>query len=181
MKPGWGKCRIILVCLSVFAASSAGFAAETAAQKATPAAEDTTRWYDCKDLAVEGKGWTDTKAFYDRLPAKAEGVVTPSVWGLSHDSAGMCVPFSTDAPSIQVRWTLINANLSMPHMPATGVSGVDLYSKDKSGRWQFVANGRPAAVTTPPTPLAGQPPVLSAALQRRNPWRSASPGSTPLA
>lgn len=162
MKPGWGKCRIILVCLSVFAASSAGFAAETAAQKATPAAEDTTRWYDCKDLAVEGKGWTDTKAFYDRLPAKAEGVVTPSVWGLSHDSAGMCVPFSTDAPSIQVRWTLINANLSMPHMPATGVSGVDLYSKDKSGRWQFVANGRPAAVTNTAkfTPPAGQPCLL---------------------
>ncbi len=53
---------------------------ETAAQKATAAADDTTRWYDCKDLVVEGKGWTDTKAFYDRLPAKAEGVVTSSVW-----------------------------------------------------------------------------------------------------
>ena len=33
----------------------------------------------------------------------------------------------------------------MPHMPATGVSGVDLYAKDKAGRWQFVGNGRPNA------------------------------------
>ena len=89
--------------------------------------------------------------------------MTPSVWGLSHDSAGMCVPFTSDAPSIQVRWTLLTKDsLSMPHMPATGVSGVDLYSKDKSGRWFFVANGRPAAVTNTATftPPAGQPCLL---------------------
>jgi hypothetical protein len=165
MKPGQGKSRIFVVCLLAFAAPSVSFAAETAAEKATAAtaaADGATRWYDCKDLVVEGKGWTNTRAFYDRLPAKAEGVVTPSVWGLSHHSAGMCVPFSTDAPSIQVRWTLINDRLSMPHMPATGVSGVDLYSKDPSGRWQFVANGRPAAATNTArfTPPAGQPCLL---------------------
>jgi hypothetical protein len=37
--------------------------------------EAPTRWHDIRDLAVEGKGWTDTRAFFDRLPAKAEGVV----------------------------------------------------------------------------------------------------------
>ena len=36
---------------------------------------------------------------------------------------------------------------ALPHMPATGVSGVDLYAKDKGGRWEFVGNGRPAAAT----------------------------------
>ena len=35
----------------------------------------------------------------------------------------------------------------MPHMPATGVSGVDFYAKTKGGRWEFVGNGRPAAGT----------------------------------
>jgi hypothetical protein len=47
-------------------------------------------------------------------------------------------------------------------MPATGVSGVDLYSKDQSGRWYFVANGRPAAVTNTAkfSPPAGQPCLL---------------------
>jgi len=60
----------------------------------------------------------------------------------------MCVPFTSDAPSIQVRWSLLpKRSLSMPHMPATGVSGVDLYSKDASGRWSFVANGRLAGIT----------------------------------
>lgn len=149
----------LLACLTLFAASSLVFAAEPA-----PAGPDgTTQWYDCKDLLVEGKGWTDTKSFYDRLPAKAEGKVTPSVWGLSHDSAGLCVPFTSDAPSIQVRWTVLKeGSLSMPHMPATGVSGVDLYSKDTSGRWQFVANGRPTATTnTAKFALpAGQPCLL---------------------
>ena len=47
-------------------------------------------------------------------------------------------------------------------MPATGVSGVDLYSRDSSGRWWFVANGRPAAEvnTAPFTPPSGLPCLL---------------------
>lgn len=154
------RVRFLLVSLYVLAASSAVAAAEAKPQEA---ADDKTVWIDCQDLVVEGKGWTDTQSFYDRLPAKAEGKVTPSVWGLSHHSAGMCVPFTTDASAIQVRWNLLpNGNLSMPHMPATGVSGVDLYSQDKSGRWSFVANGRPAGVTNTArfAPPAGQPCLL---------------------
>ena len=34
-----------------------------------------TRWVDVRELDIEGKGWTHTKSFFDRLPAKAEGVV----------------------------------------------------------------------------------------------------------
>lgn len=37
-----------------------------------------TRWYDARELEVEGKGWTETESFFDRFPAKAEGVVRPS-------------------------------------------------------------------------------------------------------
>ena len=44
-------------------------------------------WYDALLLGVEGKGWSDTKAPFDRLPGKAEGVVRPPVWNLSLDSA----------------------------------------------------------------------------------------------
>ena len=32
-------------------------------------------------------------------------------------------------------------------MPATGVSGLDLYVKTADGKWQWVANGRPTAET----------------------------------
>ena len=154
---------MFLACLAILAAPSVVFTTEIDPQKAKASPDGKTLWYDCKDLVVEGKGWVDTQSFYDRLPAKAEGKVTPSVWGLSHHSAGLCVRFTADAPSLQVRWTLLpRGDLSMPHMPATGVSGVDLYSKDKSGRWYFVANGRPAAVanTARFSPPPGQPCLL---------------------
>jgi len=100
-------------------------------------------WYDIRHCDVEGRGWTDTKAFYDRLPAKAEKIVRKPVWNLSRHSAGMCVRFMTDAPTIHARWELRIERLSMPHMPATGVSGLDLYVRTGGGRWRWLANGRP--------------------------------------
>jgi len=38
-------------------------------------------------------------------------------------------------------------NLDMPHMPATGVSGLDLYTRRDDGRWVFRHNGRPHGVS----------------------------------
>ncbi len=105
------------------------------------------RWTDARDLPVEGRGWNDTKAFFDRLPAKAEATVPKSVWGLSRQSAGMLVRFVTDATAINVRWVLTSPSLAMPHMAATGVSGLDLYVKTDSASWRWLANGRPAAQT----------------------------------
>ena len=55
-------------------------AAATAPRQTQANAADKTVWYDCKNLVIEGKGWTDTHSFYDRLPAKAEGKVTRPVW-----------------------------------------------------------------------------------------------------
>lgn len=103
-------------------------------------------WYDARSVGLEGQGWAATKAPFDRLPAKAEGVVRPPVWGLSRQSAGLAVRFVTASPAIHARWTLTGKNLALPHMPATGVSGVDLYAK-MDGTWRWVANGRPTAVT----------------------------------
>ena len=100
-------------------------------------------WYDIRNLDVEGKGWTDTKSFYDRLPARAETIVREPVWNLSHDSAGMCVRFVTDANEIKAKWELRSKGLAMPHMPATGVSGLDLYVKDTDGKWKWLAVGKP--------------------------------------
>lgn len=100
-------------------------------------------WYDIRQLGLEGQGWTEVKAPFDRLPAKAQAQVRPPVWGLSRDSAGLCVRFTTDSPDIACRWTLIKASLALPHMAATGVSGVDLYVSNE-GKWRWLATGRPA-------------------------------------
>lgn len=109
-------------------------------------AKDGLRWHDVTTWGVEGRILPDQerKVWFDRLPASADGAVTPSVWNLSRDSAGMMVRFKTDASAIHVHYKLRKANLAMPHMPATGVSGVDLYARDESGRWRWVQVTRPA-------------------------------------
>jgi hypothetical protein len=106
-------------------------------------------WFDLRLLDVEGQGWKDTQAPYDRLPARAEGVVRDPVWKLSRHSAGLCARFRTDATAVHARWTLTSPNLAMPHMPATGVSGLDLYVRSpKGGRWHWLGNGRPTQAPT---------------------------------
>ena len=99
-------------------------------------------WIDARELGIEGQGWTELKQPYDRLPAKAEGVVRAPVWSLGQDSAGMLVRFTTDATELRARWTLRKKSLALPHMPATGVSGLDLYVL-VDGKWRWLANGRP--------------------------------------
>jgi len=91
------------------------------------------RWEDVRDWGVEGRGFNDTEAYFDRLPARAKGVVRDDVWGLSRHSAGMMVRFRTDASEIHVDYGVTSSNLAMPHMPATGVSGLDLYASDTDG------------------------------------------------
>ncbi len=100
------------------------------------------RWHSIREAAWEGQGWTDTKHPFDRLPARAEALVRKPVWQLQQDSAGMSGRFSTGARTFRIRWTLRKERLALPHMPATGVSGLDLYVKD-NGRWHWLAVGRP--------------------------------------
>ncbi|MDE0888096.1 MAG: SGNH/GDSL hydrolase family protein [Phycisphaerales bacterium] len=108
-----------------------------------------TTWTDADMLLVEGRAFEDRKSPWDRFPARAEGVVRAPVWGNSRHSAGIAIRFLSDSPSIDVRWRLTSERLEMPHMPATGVSGVDLYVRtDLPGNsgWRWVGNGRPSAV-----------------------------------
>ncbi|MCC6682050.1 MAG: SGNH/GDSL hydrolase family protein [Phycisphaeraceae bacterium] len=103
-----------------------------------PEAQDNMAWFDARDLGVLGRGFDDTESFYDRLPARAKDVVTEPVWSLSHDTAGMNVQFETDATSLEVRFSPRDESLAMNHMPATGVSGVDLYVYDEQQqRWRW--------------------------------------------
>jgi hypothetical protein len=123
---------------------------------AKPDAKGEVDWYDVQHLNVEGKGWTGTKAFFDRLPGKAEGVVPNSVWGLSRHSTGLCVRFTTASPALHCRWMLTSDRLAMPHMPATGVSGVDLYVKTENG-WRWLAVGQPSQKEMTARLVAGLP------------------------
>jgi len=115
------------------------------------------RWYDALDLGLEGRGWTDVAAPYDRLPKRAEGVVRDAVWSLSRHSAGIAVRFVTSSKVIHAQWTLTSSRLEMPHMPATGVSGIDLYSKNDVGAWRWLTVGQPNAQSNNIQLISGLP------------------------
>ena len=98
-------------------------------------------WHDLGE--PQGKGWTNTARRYDRLPERAQGLVPEIVWDLSRNSNGLFSRFRTNATTIRARWTLGLEQLAMPHMPATSVSGVDLYAEDETGRSRWVGVGQP--------------------------------------
>ncbi|WP_404304555.1 SGNH/GDSL hydrolase family protein [Neorhodopirellula lusitana] len=110
-------------------------------------ADDGLSWHDVTEWGVEGRILPDQERqrWFDRLPGSAEGNVTNAVWNLSRHSAGMMVRFKTDATSIDIDYKLLTKNLQMSHMPATGVSGVDLYARDDSGKWRWVQVTRPTS------------------------------------
>ncbi|TWU04237.1 SGNH/GDSL hydrolase family protein [Stieleria varia] len=101
---------------------------------------DGIQWHDVTNWGVEGRILPDQprERWFDRFPASAKGRVTDAVWNLSRDSAGMMVRFATDATTIQVHYKVTKGSLGMPHMPATGVSGIDLYARDPNGNLRWV-------------------------------------------
>ncbi len=114
---------------------------------------DGCTWYDAKTLPVEGRGWNATASFYSRLPARAESRVPGAVWELSQRTAGMGIRFVSDAPVINVRWEVTYADLGMPHMPPSGMSGVDLYGYNDGG-WRWAGCGIPQGKRTT-VPMGG--------------------------
>ena len=149
---------LVLSAAGVFAAGFLGGAVGQEPASANPQVEEGVAWYDVQQWGVEGRGWAETQRYFDRLPAKAEGVVRAPVWSLSRHSAGMCVRFTTDAPEISARYQLLSGGLAMPHMPATGVSGLDLYAQDDQGTWRWVAVTLPSAQTVEAKLVSGIPP-----------------------
>jgi hypothetical protein len=139
---------VCILTLAVAATALCGLQATASAADPLPVTErDGVRFVDAHDLGIEGQGWpaADFAAPFDRLPAKAQEKVRPDVWNLSRHAAGLCVRFVADTPAIHARWTLTSAQLAMKHMPATGVSGLDLYARDDAGQWRWVACGIPNA------------------------------------
>ena len=132
------------------------------------ASQDAVQWHDVREWGIEGKGFADTESPFDRLPARAKGVVREPVWNLSRHSAGMSVRFRTNAKNVSVDYRLTGDSLAMPHMPATGVSGVDLYARDisgttsgdASGRWRWVAVTQPKQRQVEATLVADLPELM---------------------
>ncbi|WP_288856870.1 SGNH/GDSL hydrolase family protein [uncultured Bacteroides sp.] len=88
---------------------------------------------------IRGRAWhNEQQRTYARLPLKAKNLVNKAVWNLSQQSAGLSIAFYSNSPEIKIKYT-VTGGRSMAHMPATGVSGVDLYATDRNGRSRWCA------------------------------------------
>lgn len=97
-------------------------------------------WNPAKNsfAVIEGQAWaTEVKEPYDRLPARAEQSVRKEVWELSRNAAGLKIRFRTNAKNIAIRYAVEKKSYAMNHFPATGVSGIDLYSLNNDGSWAW--------------------------------------------
>lgn len=99
-------------------------------------------WWKLSDSpfpVIDGQAWSaEMRDTLQRFPPRAEASVRKTVWNLSRQSAGLSIRFVSDAPQITVRYK-VTGSMAMPHMPSTGVSGVDLYGIDSDGTWHLAA------------------------------------------
>lgn len=101
------------------------------------------KWIDGKYLPIEGRAFDDVEHYYDRLPAGVTTNVNDGVRGMKHHTSGMLFRFVTDSKNLHIKWIPWSQLLSMDHMPATGISGIDIYRYDAArGRWCYVKTGR---------------------------------------
>lgn len=94
--------------------------------------DDDLNWKSISEFKVYGSLNTFEDGVVRRFPDSLKNQVRERLWKLSEQTAGFYLKFKTDAPYIKVSYTP-GGDLSFPHMPATGVSGVDLYVKNDQG------------------------------------------------
>lgn len=101
-----------------------------------------TRWENPlqQEMAVvRGRAWQqELNGSYGRLPQRAKEKVRKPLWDLACQSAGLSIAFRSNAGNIRIRY-VASGGFAMPHMPATGVTGLDLYATDTNGKQRWCA------------------------------------------
>lgn len=96
-----------------------------------------TQWHNPaiqQQTVINGNSFTpDTTNAFLRIQPSKQTNLREAVWNLSQNTAGLYINFFTNSSNIKIRYQ-VKGGLSMPHMPATGVSGIDLYMRDCNGK-----------------------------------------------
>ena len=99
-------------------------------------------WHDpmqAEQSVMQNQAFAEEIHGYARLPKRAQSDVRKDVWSLGQNSAGLMIAFYTNSPDVEVRYKTTSTSYAMPHMPSTGVSGVDLYRIDSDGAEAYCA------------------------------------------
>ena len=128
-----------MLCIAAMAAGAADIADyDPRMAVATAKVENGIKWIDGVHLPIEGRAFDNTAAYYDRLPKTVTTNVNAGVRGMRNHTTGMQLRFRTDSKRVIVKWVPVNSSLAMDHMPATGVSGIDVYRWDYArDRWLY--------------------------------------------
>lgn len=101
------------------------------------------KWYNpmnSSNYPIHGRAWNEEIGKnFNRLPERHKKNVRQAVWYLSQQSAGMYIKFYTNSNKIHIKYDVSGPH-ALPHMPATGVSGIDLYSTNADGN-QYWCSG----------------------------------------
>lgn len=109
--------------------------------------EEEIKWYDAQNFLVEGKGWDDTEAPWERLPLKFKDNASEANWNLSKCPAGISVRFLTDSNTLKATW---DGGGGLTNMTPIGMSGLDVYRR-VADDWIFIGVGRPKTEKTTAT------------------------------
>lgn len=151
----------VLLCVALLTACTR----PPATAPVTPQDGAAWHWHDIAALGVQGRAWPDTATSFERLPARARAVLSPQMWLHGQHTAGLYVGFSSNSTALRARWSLRGGALAMHHMPASGVSGLDLYVKSE-GAWRWLATGIPRALPDNEVTLVADLPALVPPAQR---------------
>jgi hypothetical protein len=115
-----------------------GFSVLTFSQEKESTKDINISYFGREHFLIEGTAIADSlkESPYDRLPISYKEKVREPVWDLSKASVGITVRFHSNSTSINLKWTVLN-DLDMPHMAATGIKGIDLYTK-YNNKWRYV-------------------------------------------
>jgi hypothetical protein len=102
------------------------------------------KFVNADQLHIVGSGFDVSHVKYGRIPESLKGEMRPELIRLGANSSGIAVRFSTNSKAIAARWK-VTQNVSLNHMPATGVKGLDLYAFDGKG-WKYAGTARPSGV-----------------------------------
>ena len=132
---GVGIGLALMVCLVVCVCgrdtmSGKGVEASKYDEKMKPETEmfESVVWHDPREAPFQlaGFGWWSVDRAYRRMPVNPSEPVPEAVNGLANHTAGGQIRFRTDSQRMAVKVTLAGL-AGMPHMPATGQCGFDVY------------------------------------------------------
>lgn len=92
------------------------------------------------DPYICGRAWNrENPLNYQRIPERFNGKVTPAVWSLSKNSAGLSLRFVTNSKTIRVKYILA-FQPAYRNMTWLNQAGVDLYGADAKGKLHWIGN-----------------------------------------